>query len=146
MQVNWKTYKITGENEEGIAELFAEYVRKEQLQFHGVRSALYLLTNAAGSDSSIKFWGNALEHSPRFANPNIFPWTLANATAGYLARQFSIEGPNYTLVSSILDVNDILEIYELEKAELQLESAMLIVWECQEENALTVNVQFGYFG
>ena len=32
------------------------------------------------------------------ANPELFPWCLANAPAAALARRFGITGPNYSLL------------------------------------------------
>jgi 3-oxoacyl-(acyl-carrier-protein) synthase len=59
---------------------------------------LYLATGDAGVAVSGGFWAAALAESPRFASPADFPWTLANAPAGLLARELAIRGPNYTLV------------------------------------------------
>jgi hypothetical protein len=59
---------------------------------------LYLATYDAGIDVAVTFWADALESSPRFANPAEFPWTLANAPAGLISRTLDIRGPSYTLV------------------------------------------------
>ena len=144
MAINWKKYQLKDHSEESLAVQLAECLRRQEVCFHSAESALYLLTNTAGIDSSVKLWANALVHSPRFANPNIFPWTLANATAGYIARQFSIEGPNYTLVSNDLDVNELLEIYHRDKQEISLKSALLVVWNSKPTDQLVVDVRVGY--
>ncbi|QCX01018.1 hypothetical protein FGM00_13180 [Aggregatimonas sangjinii] len=144
MELNWNTYLFQDDNEEGLAHQLADCIRKEAIRFHGVKSAVYLLTNTAGSNSSVQLWANALEHSPRFANPNMFPWTLANATAGYIAREFLIEGPNYTIVSKDLDLNEILEIYHQDKYNIALKSALFVIWQYKHSDSLTVDVQVGY--
>lgn len=59
---------------------------------------LYLATGDAGIDVSVRFWAAALAETPRFASPADFPWTLANAPAGLLARELAVRGPSYTLV------------------------------------------------
>ncbi|GEM_PF-4601195 len=64
------------------------------------KTGLYLATTNAGVFESITFWKNALLHSPGFANPANFNWTLANGPAGFLARQLTIKGPCYTMIGS----------------------------------------------
>ncbi len=59
---------------------------------------LYLATGDAGIDVAVTFWAEALASSPRFANPASFPWTLANAPAGLIARALDLRGPCHTLV------------------------------------------------
>lgn len=60
------------------------------------RSGLYLVSANAGFQSSLLFWSEAKRSGIGVANPELFPWTLANAPCGWLARQFDITGPNYT--------------------------------------------------
>lgn len=60
------------------------------------RTGLYVASPNAGFLSSLSFWTEVLEKSPAFANPELFPWTLANAPCGAIARKFQITGPNYT--------------------------------------------------
>ena len=59
---------------------------------------LYLVTADAGIRRAVQFWADALAETPRFASPAGFPWTLANAPAGHIARELGILGPNHTLV------------------------------------------------
>ena len=40
---------------------------------------LYVATLDAGAAESIGFWRGALERGPAFANPRLFPWTLATS-------------------------------------------------------------------
>ena len=98
MELNWIKYEVSGRSELDLAEQFIDIITEEDVKFYGNQTAVYFVSSNAGTFSSIAFWQNALEHSPRFANPGIFPWCLANATAGYIARRFSITGPNYTII------------------------------------------------
>jgi 3-oxoacyl-(acyl-carrier-protein) synthase len=70
---------------------------------------IYLATGDAGVVASVGFWAAALAESPRFASPADFPWTLANAPAGLLARELAIRGPSYTLVG---DADAMLAAFE----------------------------------
>lgn len=60
------------------------------------RSGLYVVSANAGFQSSLLFWTEAQRSGIAFANPELFPWTLANAPGGWLARHFGITGPNAT--------------------------------------------------
>ncbi len=60
------------------------------------RSGLYLVSANAGFQSSQLFWSEAQRSGIAVANPELFPWTLANAPCGWLARHFGITGPNFT--------------------------------------------------
>ena len=64
------------------------------------RTGLYLATSNAGVFESVSFWENALIHSPGFANPANFNWTLSNGPASFLSRKLQIRGPCYTLIGS----------------------------------------------
>jgi hypothetical protein len=60
------------------------------------RSGLFLASSNAGFQSAVQFWADARRSGLAVANPELFPWTLANATGGYLSRHFKISGPNAT--------------------------------------------------
>lgn len=60
------------------------------------RSGLYLASGNAGFQSSLLFWAEAQRSGVAVANPELFPWTLANAPCGWLARHFQVTGPNFT--------------------------------------------------
>jgi hypothetical protein len=64
------------------------------------KTGLYLATSNAGVFESISFWENALIHSPGFANPANFNWTLSNGPASLLSRTLQIRGPCYTLIGN----------------------------------------------
>jgi hypothetical protein len=65
------------------------------------RSGLYVVSANAGFQSSLLFWTEARRSGPAFANPELFPWTLANAAGGWLACHFGITGPNATYTGQI---------------------------------------------
>jgi hypothetical protein len=60
------------------------------------KSGLYLISANAGFHSAVEFWSAARRSGLGVANPELFPWTLANAPGGWLARTFGIAGPNFT--------------------------------------------------
>jgi len=65
------------------------------------RSGLYLASSNAGFQSSLRFWSEACRSGVGRANPELFPWTLANAPCGWLARQFGVTGPNATYTGKL---------------------------------------------
>jgi hypothetical protein len=62
---------------------------------------LYVATSNAGRDESIEFWRAAGETGLPFANPRLFPWTLANSPTGAIAKALDVHGPTYTLVGGV---------------------------------------------
>jgi 3-oxoacyl-(acyl-carrier-protein) synthase len=64
------------------------------------RTGLYVASANAGSHSALQFWKEVRRAGVAFANPELFPWTLANAPCGWLARRFQITGPNVTYTGS----------------------------------------------
>jgi hypothetical protein len=62
----------------------------------GPSSAIFLASNDAGSRTALRFWADAQRTGVAVANPELFPWCLANAPCGALARRFGITGPNAT--------------------------------------------------
>jgi len=62
----------------------------------GERSGLYLASADAGNATTQRFWADALAAGVALANPELFPWCLANAPCAALARRFVITGPNFT--------------------------------------------------
>jgi 3-oxoacyl-[acyl-carrier-protein] synthase II len=59
---------------------------------------LYVATASAGRAESVEFWRAARETGLPFANPRLFPWTLANSPTGALGKALDVRGPTYTLV------------------------------------------------
>lgn len=64
----------------------------------GGRIGLIVASDNAGTATSVQFWADALRTGVAFAGPELFPWCLANAPCGALARRFGITGPNSTLL------------------------------------------------
>ena len=62
------------------------------------RLGLIVASNDAGSASALRFWADAQRTGVALASPELFPWCLANALCGALARQFGVTGPNLTLL------------------------------------------------
>ena len=62
----------------------------------GPRSALLVASADAGGASAVRFWSEARRTGLAMANPEMFPWCLANAPCGAIARRFGIGGPNAT--------------------------------------------------
>ncbi len=60
--------------------------------------ALCVATSTAGRTESVEFWRAALATDLAFANPRLFPWTLANSPTGSIAIALDVRGPTYTLV------------------------------------------------
>jgi hypothetical protein len=64
------------------------------------RTCLLVASSNAGSATSIRFWADAAQVGPALASPELFPWCLANAPCGAIARHFSVTGPNFTLLGA----------------------------------------------
>jgi hypothetical protein len=62
----------------------------------GHDSALFLASPDAGTATALRFWSDAQRNGVALANPELFPWCLANAPCASLARRFGITGPNAT--------------------------------------------------
>ena len=62
------------------------------------RVGLYVASADAGVATSRQFWSDARRTGLGLANPELFPWCLANAPATALARRFGITGPNHSLL------------------------------------------------
>ncbi|WP_452233073.1 hypothetical protein [Lacinutrix sp. MEBiC02595] len=137
MELNWNTYEALGESEADLATQFVDAIcAKQDFEFYGNQSAVYFISSNAGTFSSIAFWENALEHSPRFANPGIFPWTLANATSGYIARRFSITGPNYTIIDNTINEAQLISSFKMDALKYSLKNAICVHWELKVEKEL----------
>jgi hypothetical protein len=61
-----------------------------------VRTALFVASMDAGSRTALRFWSEAQRTGVALANPELFPWCLANAPCAAIARRFGITGPNGT--------------------------------------------------
>lgn len=76
---------------DGIAPMF-------DIDVPGERVALLVASDNAGTATSVRFWSDALRTGVAVASPELFPWCLANAPCGALARRFSVTGPNSTML------------------------------------------------
>lgn len=76
---------------ESVMEPLAPYFAKSS-----GRAGLFVATRDAGSRTSVQFWRDAMRVGVAFANPELFPWCLANAPCAAIARRFKITGPNVT--------------------------------------------------
>ena len=70
---------------------------------------LYVATSTAGHAESVEFWRAAGETGLVFANPRLFPWTLANSPTGAIAKALDVRGPTYTLVGGVEAVAGAIE-------------------------------------
>jgi 3-oxoacyl-(acyl-carrier-protein) synthase len=75
----------------GIASLFEVTTSRERI-------GLLVASDNAGSSTSVQFWADAVRTGPAVASPELFPWCLANAPCGSMARHFGVTGPNSTLL------------------------------------------------
>ena len=145
MELEWNTYHATGKLETELAKKFVDAIRLENdIKFHKNKSAVYFMSSNAGTFSSIAFWKNALQHSPRFANPGVFPWTLANATSGYIARRFSITGPNYTIVDNEINEEQLIFNFKNDKEKFFLKNMLCIHWELETDNKEQLSVKVNW--
>jgi len=76
---------------DGLAPLFDMDTPRE-------RTALIVVSDNAGSATSLRFWSDAVRTGVDVASPELFPWCLANAPCGALSRHFGVTGPNMTLL------------------------------------------------
>ena len=76
---------------EGVGEVFSTEAPR-------ARTGLFVVTDNAGTATSLQFWSDAMRTGVDVASPELFPWCLANAPCGALARLFHVSGPNATLL------------------------------------------------
>lgn len=91
-----------------------------------VGTGIYLISSNAGFYSSVAFWKEVLDKGPGLANPERFPWTLANAPCGAIARAFGIQGPNYTFNGSAIDLPVLLEQIDFDLSQQLISCAWLV--------------------
>ena len=90
------------------------------------RSGLYVVSANAGFQSSLLFWTEAQRSGIAFANPELFPWTLANAPGGWLARHFGITGPNATYTGHVEALLAAFEQAGEDLAEARIDTAWIV--------------------
>ncbi|MFT3702671.1 MAG: hypothetical protein QM802_09890 [Agriterribacter sp.] len=92
--------------------------------------ALYVISNHIGTNASLAFWKDVINNGPAFANPELFPWTLANSACAYIARHFGITGPNYTYTfppENQACMNEVLQQAGEDLRKLELENCWIII-------------------
>jgi 3-oxoacyl-(acyl-carrier-protein) synthase len=100
----------------------------------GEATALFVVSENAGTPTALQFWEKAQREGVAFANPELFPWCLANAACGALARRFGITGPNTTLMGGD------------EALAAAWSAARIMLQDGRAERALVVVVNFGSAG
>lgn len=93
-------------------------------------TGLYIISNHIGTNSSLAFWKDVIKNGPSFANPELFPWTLANSVGGYIARHFGITGPNYTYTcppDAEAYINEIIKQAEEDQEKSALDAIWIVI-------------------
>ena len=72
-------------------------------------AALLVVSDDAGTATTVRFWRDALAVGLGVASPGAFPWCLANAPCATIARRFGITGPNLTWLTSFDDPHGAFE-------------------------------------
>lgn len=93
----------------------------------GNRIGLCVASPNAGAATSMKFWADAQHAGLAVASPELFPWCLANASCGALARRFKVRGPNYTYLGDADAVLSALEAADDGFDRQALEAVVLVV-------------------
>jgi len=140
MELSWNTIQLEGLDEQQLGMELAQRLKAHPklAGFGGEKAGIYLVTSAAGGRSSAELWANALENSPRFANPGIFPWTLANAPASLLARELNAQGPNYTIIDGDHSKENILQLAQTDVQSGLANSAILVQYNlCSDTESLS---------
>jgi len=105
---------------DGIAPLFA-------IDTPAGRLALVVVSDSAGTATAVQFWADALRTGVALASPERFPWCLANAPCGALARRFGVTGPNSTLLGEGDALGAALDTVEDLFALGRVDTAMIVV-------------------
>lgn len=95
------------------------------------RIGLYLTSPDAGIATSVTFWSEARRTGLGLANPELFPWCLANAPAAALARRFGITGPNYSLLGEAAALQAALDLASDDLLTARVDAAIVIALEMQ---------------
>lgn len=100
-------------------------------EFEGARerTALFVVSSNAGSATSMRFWAEAVRTGVGLASPELFPWCLANAPCGAIARRFGITGPNYTCLGEAEALTGALQAAADELAASRVDVALVVAFE-----------------
>lgn len=93
------------------------------------RAALFVVSSNAGSATAMRFWADSVRTGVAFASPELFPWCLANAPCGALARRFGITGPNFTCLGEAEALAGALQAAADELAAARVEVALVVAFE-----------------
>jgi hypothetical protein len=84
-------------SERDTIEVWIEWLQQQGVQPPDPeRTGVYCVSPNAGFGSAVEFWREGLQKGMGLANPEAFPWTLANAPAAAVARHWGFKGPNFT--------------------------------------------------
>lgn len=100
-------------------------------EFEGARdrAALFVVSSNAGSATSMRFWADAVRTGVALASPELFPWCLANAPCGALARRFGITGANFTCLGEADALAGALQAAADELAAGRVEVVLVVAFE-----------------
>lgn len=100
-------------------------------EFDGARerTALFVVSSNAGSATSMRFWADAVRTGVALASPELFPWCLANAPCGAIARRFGITGPNFTCLGEADALTGALQAAADELAASRVEVVLIVAFE-----------------
>jgi hypothetical protein len=100
-------------------------------EFEGARerAALFVVSSNAGSATAMRFWADAVRTGVALASPELFPWCLANAPCGALARRFGITGPNFTCLGDADALTGALQAATDELATGRVDVALVVAFE-----------------
>jgi len=104
----------------GIAALFDIETPRERI-------GLIVVSDNAGTATSVQFWSDAVATGVAVASPELFPWCLANAPCGALARRFHITGPNSTLLGESDALLAALDTAADQITQRQVDKAVIVV-------------------
>ena len=93
------------------------------------RAALFVVSSNAGSATSMRFWADAMRTGVALASPELFPWCLANAACGALARRFGMTGPNFTCLGEADALSGALQTAADELASARVDQVVIVVFE-----------------
>ena len=103
----------------GIAALFDIETPRERI-------GLIVVSDNAGTATSVQFWSDAVATGVAVASPELFPWCLANAPCGALARRFQITKPNLTLLGESDALLAALDTAADQIAQRQVDSVVIV--------------------
>jgi len=114
---------------EAVEAAFAALAPLFEFEGSRERAALVVVSSNAGSATSMRFWADALRTGVALASPELFPWCLANAPCGAIARRFGITEPNFTCLGEAEALAGALQAAADELAAARVEVAVVVAFE-----------------